>query len=300
MEPPPPPPGPRPRWAADVPPPPRTEGDSSEAEDRPPPPPVTEGKLTPKRSRDFFGTPSFLFWSMSMNRKWCVFSNIAFKATPEIPVGAIDSNGEIKFFHGTCLSSCYNILSEQVFRVGLWRNVGSKQHPTGIWGCSHPGHSLDRAPLVRSWSFGRESKISQWDVPVAMLLPFRQSEFRAVQPFASGHQRMVIPFDGGTQVSLGGLPIQVWIHYDLYSNFAALNRHWDSVANFSRVACRALPNKPRSLYRCGDSCPMTCGRTIQLDAAPEHGWTVGTKSRRWQCPQCSVQSTLCHPSFEDA
>ena len=248
---------------------------------------IKQGRCSVQYSMDLLGTPSFLFWATSTNGKWCVFSNVAFRATPETP---ISNHGEMKFFHGTSLSTCYKILSDQVFRVGLFRKIGSKDHPTGIWGCSHPGHSLHRSPLDRSWSYTRpESKISQWDLPVAMLLPLVGRNFRKVQRLADGHYKLVIPYPADTRVPIVG-PMQVWINREMYDNFGLLNARWHCVANGSMVACRAPEKNPFKLYRCGDAHPMTCGRSISRDAAEQHGWTRAKNSREWVCPQCT---TLC-------
>ena len=253
---------------------------------------ITQGRVTPKISMEFFGTPSFLHWSWSKNGKWTVFSNVEFKATPEIP------HCNAGFFHGTCLSACNKILSEQRFRVGLFRSVGSKQHPTGIWGCSHPGEALDRSPLTRSWSYRRERKMSLWDVPVAILLPISQRDFCKVVSLSFGYQRMVIPYPAGTHMEITG-PIQVWIHSSLYSNFESLNSHWDSVANGTMVACRAPPGDPASLYRCGECHPMTCGRTIPAATVGRYGWTEARNSKEWMCRECATLSSLCHANFDD-
>ena len=223
---------------------------------------------------EFFGTGAFRHFKKSRNGKWAVFSNVCLHSPPDIP----EVNDS--FFHGTCLSNCYAMLEGGHFKVGLHRKGGSAHAPSGIWGCAHPGHALDRAPLVRSWSMKREDAMGPWDTPVAIRLPYK------LQKFANGYTRMVIPYNTGTEVPLTHLRIEVWIHYEMYDNFRRLPDLWTQLLLGEKVACRGILNHPENLYRCGNSHRMTCGATVDRAAARSSGWKKAKSSGEWVCRCC--------------
>lgn len=106
----------------------------------------------PTFSSEIFGVPDFRW--MRFTGAWQVFCNRLeqLSATPGF------TN---KLYHVATLAQCKNILHEGI-RVGL-EHPGSKSSQAGIWGCNHPGQSMDRAPLSRGYTFLRG-----WDCPIVL------------------------------------------------------------------------------------------------------------------------------------
>ena len=102
-------------------------------------------------SMAFFGSPDFQYYRYTENRYWCVFSQKPFPAgsAPEIR----SQNGYVSHFHGTTLWQVWQII-EQGFKISFYKK-GTITSPSGLWGTTHPGDSLDHAHVARGWTFQR-------------------------------------------------------------------------------------------------------------------------------------------------
>ena len=117
----------------------------------------------PNFSTEMFGVSDFQWMTLS-GGGWQVFHN-------RPPQFSANPDSTVKLYHGTTLNQCRTILNEG-FRVGL-HFKGSESSPTGIWGCSAPGHCIDRVPLSRGYSFNTKNVLDRdvlcgWDCPVVL------------------------------------------------------------------------------------------------------------------------------------
>ena len=133
---------------------------------------ATWTKATEDFSRQAFGCPDFK-WRRSQGGSrgaWAVLCN--FKDPVEL--------GGVMVYHATTLSQCHTICDEG-FKVGKWHK-GTKSSPCGIWGCDDPGHSFDRCPLTRGWTWSANRSDTSvpmcgWNCPVAFAGSFPQDAF---------------------------------------------------------------------------------------------------------------------------
>ena len=250
-----------------------------------------------QRSLAMFGVDAFEYYRRTESRNWIVFSNREHTKSPSIQNEHLH---QLRFFHGATLSQCHIILPEG-FQVGLHRRNATRQHPSGIWGCTHPSMALDRAPLTRGWSINREPAISAWDTPVAICWDVNREDVKICKEFRCGELKMVIryPVDQRVEILDSWARTEIWIQCAVYKHFATLQNCWPQLKDGTIVACRSRERDPDSLYRCGDAHPMTCGRATYAHQLRTGCWRWAQGSREWICPACYVQQLSCQPTFKE-
>ena len=194
-----------------------------------------------------------------------------------------------KLYHATTLSQCRLIL-QGGFKVGL-HHAGTKSSPAGIWGCSHPGHSVDRAPLERGYSFDADESVDRgivcgWDCPVVLAWDIERASLEDHVLLSDGTYVWVHKQPCGTFWDARKRPTSIWIHISLYKRFVELPSWWRKLQEGTAVVCRSKKGTPSDLYKAGDASPMTCGRVCSFDRLQEENWTQANESKRWYCPSC--------------
>ena len=199
-----------------------------------------------------------------------------------------------KLYHATTLSQCRDILRDG-FRVGMC-HAGTKSSPAGIWGCSHPGHSVDRAPLCRGYSFQTENDddkgiVCGWDCPVVFAWDIEEWRLRTHDLLSDGTRILVHKQPCGTIWDARDRPTSIWIHTGLFERFRNLPSLWHTLQDGTAVACRSKRRRstsktPSDLYTAGDAAPMTCGRVCAFANLKAENWKKAGKSRQWYCPTC--------------
>ena len=238
----------------------------------------------------FDGCAAFTHVESAESNDWLVFSNQPFSEPPKIA----PSNQHVHLFHGTTLSQCCDILRDG-FVVGLHRE-GSVNHPSGIYGTDHPGHSFDRVPLTRGWSHGRESSICGWDAPVALCWKLSRDSLKRCGDLRTGTIYCFrAPRYSRVQIT-GDLRTQIWFHKEIYERFRSMPAVWADLIIGTKVACRAKTKEPQVLYNSGSASPMCCGRVVALEDAKQNGWHKAINSHQWICKNCSIACNLCMPS----
>ena len=214
------------------------------------------------------------------------------------------NNYVVNFFHGTTLGQCWDIFTSQ-YEVGRYRD-GTRNHPSGVYGTDHPGHSYDRTRLKRGYSFSRGESACCWDAPVALRWRIPRRNLKAVGLLATGSVfcKRIKPrtrIDFLAQGPDWPWECQVWIHVRIYRRFRLLPNVWKHLEDGTFVVCRAPKRNPRVVFRSGDASPMTCARIELSSEATAVGWTVANDSRQWICPNCSrmyAQQKPCTESYQ--
>ena len=89
---------------------------------------------------------------------------------------------------------------------------GSKSSAAGIWGCSRPGHSVDRAPLDRGYSFHAKNVVGKsiwcWDI--------EKESLRTHTTPLDGTCIWVHKQPCGTVWDARNRPTSIWIHSGVY------------------------------------------------------------------------------------
>ena len=235
-----------------------------------------------------FGIPDFQWsdirdgWQVFRNRPWQMFS------APD--------NME-KLYHATTLSQCRDILHDG-FKVGL-EHTGSISSPAGIWGCSHPGHSVNRAPLHRGYSFHAENCdkgiVCGWDCPVVFAWDIETQMLKTHAVLADGSCVWVHKQPCGTIWDARSRPTSIWISMSLYHHLLKLPSVWHELQEGTMVVCRSRDKKPSDLYRAGDAAPMTCGRVCAFEQLGAEQWKKARASRQWYCPTCAERCGQSKP-----
>ena len=214
---------------------------------------------------------------------WCVFCNRNV---------ALQNDPEKDLYHATTLPQCQKICTEG-FLVGL-HHAGTQSSPRGIWGCSEPGHAVDRCPLSRGWSKRmQEDAISAWDVPVVFRWQFnrlkRHKHLRTGVVVVHPSQARTLP--------VTDWPTEIWIHYELYAHFATLAAPWPGPKSGALLPCRARACHPEEVWKAGDCAPMTCGRICEASECESSGWqkTGRAGTLQYRCFDCEELSTICRP-----
>ena len=204
-----------------------------------------------------------------------------------------------KLYHATTLSQSRCILQEG-FRVGLCHE-GSISSPAGIWGCSHPGHSVDRAPLDRGYSFHAEDLdngiVCGWDCPVVFAWDIEKDALKTHEKLPDCSFIWVHEQQCGTRWDARGRPTSSWIPVSLYSRFLDIPSCWRELQEGTVIVCRARAKKPSDLYKAGNAAPMSCGRVCAFENLEAERWKKATKSRQWYCPTCGSFKAQSMPSM---
>jgi len=208
-------------------------------------------------------------WLIAMNRDKALF------ADPQHDL--------FSHYHGTTLHQCRLILQDG-FHVGKFHH-GSKTAPAGIWGTNNPGHSFDRTPLRRGWSWGRESKVSGWDCPVALRWMFHSDELTHRTPVGTG-TKSVFRLPRGETFDVCSRPTEVWLNRDVYRRFRSIATHWDDLQFGRVVLCRARRKHPEDIWTAGCAAPMTCCRVVDTLSLDFSRWLKANGTRQYRCPTC--------------
>ena len=209
-------------------------------------------------SVETFGVPDF---------KWYLFRNgwIVFRNRSEPLLTA--PNDMEKLYHATTLSQSRDILQDG-FRVGLY-HAGSASSPAGIWGSSHPGHSIDRAPVARGYSCHTDNDdkniLCGWDCPVVFAWDIEEWRLQTHEMLYDGTRILVHKQPCGTTWNTRDRPTSIWFHIALYERFKILPTLWHTLQEGTAVVCRSESKKPSDLYKAGHAAPMTCGRVCPID-----------------------------------
>ena len=243
-------------------------------------------------SQGLFGVTDFR-WSRPIDN-WIVFRN-----SPQQQLLAYNMR---TLYHATTLSQCRLMLQEG-FRVGLY-HAGSKSSAAGIWGCSCPGHSVDRAPLARGWSRGAENVADKdivcgWDCPVVLAWAIHKDALKTHSVLVDGTRIWVHKQPGGTRWDVRGRRTSIWIHRGLFKRFMELPSWWPKLQEGTAVACRSRCEKPTDLYKAGDAAPMTCARVCSFEKLEAEGWKKASGTGQWYCRSCGELYARCKPCTDD-
>ena len=235
-----------------------------------------------------FGVPDFAWYDVTNG--WQVFRN-----RPQQLFQAPDNMR--KLYHATTLSQCRLILRDG-FLVGLY-HAGSKSSPAGIWGTSCPGHSVDRAPLDRGYSFHEENVdkgiVCGWDCPVVLAWDIEKETLKTHGELVDGSVIWVHKQPCGTIWDARNKPTSIWIHMSLYERFRNLPSWWHKLQEGTVVVCRSRVRFPSDLYKAGDAAPMTCGRVCAFENLRAEQWRQAGESKQWYCPTCGKFYAHCKP-----
>ena len=242
-------------------------------------------------SENVFGCPEFCH--VAACGGWCVISN--HNMTSPVSIYSSDTDS-IRLYHGTTLHQARSIL-QLGFYLGKY-HTGTKTHPCGLWGTDHPGHSLDRSPLMRGWSFTGEPThhLSGWDCPVALCFTARRSSLKVLR--FDGWRKLCLRGTPGTMLNVRSLRLEIWINRKLYANFNTLTDVWHRIKEGELYVCRARTQCPEDLYNCGSCKAMTCGSYVESRIAYQSGWTRTTNSGQWRCSRCAQNSRMREPNFD--
>ena len=197
-----------------------------------------------------------------------------------------------KFYHGTTLSQCREIL-QNGFQIGM-HHAGTKTSPVGIWGTSHPGHSVERVCLRRGYSYTSENPadkqvICGWDVPVVLAWDIDKDECQSHRKLQDGTIVWVHKQPCNSIWNARERPTEIWIHRELYQRFHKLPDHWRHLQDGTAVACRSRRRFPEEdLYMCGHASAMTCARVCPFVSLHEAGWKQASATKQWRCPCCDI------------
>ena len=230
-------------------------------------------------SRHVFGTREFRHKGDC--GRWCVISNWYL---PDLTIYSASPDW-VRLYHGTTLHQARDIL-EAGFHLGR-HHRHTKSSPCGLWGTDHPGHSFDRCPLNRGFSFNQGStpRLNAWDCPVALCWTVHQS-FLKGKTFA-GWTKFCMRGPEDFMLDVKSSRTEIWIHRDVYANFNSLEVLWPRIKDGELHVCRARAGTPEDLYKCGDMNQMTCGSCVQSRIARRCGWTRAKNSKKWTCHRCA-------------
>ena len=231
-------------------------------------------------SKTCFGVPDFAWVDICYG--WQVFRN-----RPEQLFSAPDNCK--KLYHATTLSQCRLIL-DGGFQIGL-HHEGTISSAPGIWGCSHPGHALNRACLDRGWSYTAKAPadngvVCSWDCPVVFGWDFEEDSLQRHRTLSDGTYVWVHKQPYGTIWNARQRPTSIWLNFALFKRFHELPALWHHLERGTAIVCRSRWQSPRDLYRCGHASPMTCGRVCDVDELHEKQWKRAAASKQWFCPDC--------------
>ena len=186
-------------------------------------------------------------------------------------------------YHGTTVHQCRLILQDG-FHVGKFHH-GSKTFPAGIWGTNNPGHSYDRTPLTRGWSWRREFAVSGWDCPVVFRWVFHRHELTHRVRVGTG-MKSVFQLPRGETFDVCSRPMEIWLNMDVYCRFRSISTHWDDLRLGNFVICRARRCHPEDIWSAGNAAPMTCGRVVDTRSLEFNRWFKANGTRQYRCPTC--------------
>ena len=229
-----------------------------------------------------FGVDDFEFGRAAQG--WVIFSNRDPKDVDKHAGGNCYS--KLMLYHATTLQQCRKILTEGVFRVGLYHK-SSKSSPAGIWGTTDPGHSVDRAPLSRGWSCRNRNDedrniLCGWDCPIVLAWSVERRLLYKHKTLndAASTRVYCLTAPCNTRWDVRGRATEIWIHNELYRRFRDLPSVWKELQQGGVVACRSRQAKPYDLYRAGNASPMTCARICKVEELHEQGWIQVNKTKQ--------------------
>ena len=200
-------------------------------------------------------------------------------------------------WHGTTLHQLRLILSDNVWKAGLWV-LPSKGNPLAVWLTDSRAMSMDRASIRRGYACSRKdghvwrTVPDGWDCPcvIGFNLPLEMCGTHAGLPHGRRCRRYRTR--GRREVPLEELrPVEVSFHVPTYERYNQLRDHWCDVNSGKKVLCRTRQHHPEDFYCTGHGKPLSCGRVTANPVGDRWLNAVGGTGE-WRCPQCNLNAAL--------